>query len=154
MWRRAWGRWGCGEVKQDKLLSSFEQARNELDSLAVQICYFTLAICWFSIVYIMLVYATLIKTLMGDSADQKVLQAWVVALLMDNLGMQVIKSVTIKLWLKQLIAKVQSMGKGEGQLVSSFEDFINNELGTLYTANNRVDEDAADIEYDLAGVDL
>ncbi|KAK3266870.1 hypothetical protein CYMTET_24540 [Cymbomonas tetramitiformis] len=139
---------------KDKLLSSFEQARNELDSLAVQICYFTLAICWFSIVYIMLVYATLIKTLMGDSADQKVLQAWVVALLMDNLGMQVIKSVTIKLWLKQLIAKVQSMGKGEGQLVSSFEDFINNELGTLYTANNRVDEDAADIEYDLAGVDL
>ncbi|KAK3271912.1 hypothetical protein CYMTET_19765 [Cymbomonas tetramitiformis] len=135
--------------EQDKLLSQFDQARQEMDSLAQQFCYVLLVMCWGMITYVLLIYSMLIKELMGDAADKKVLQAWVITLLVDNLGMQVIKSVTIKLWLNALINKIHSMGKGEKALVRWFETSISHDLRTQYTSHQGF-SDADDIMYDMA----
>ncbi|KAK3239525.1 hypothetical protein CYMTET_50555 [Cymbomonas tetramitiformis] len=140
-------------LREGRAQTIFEQARNEIDSVSVQICYALLMVLWVGITYILLVYGMLIRKLMGSSTEKKVLEAWVITLVFDNLVMQVVKSLTIKVWIQWLIKKFKAARAGEEFLMHWFEGYINSKLPAAYRT---VQSDAAstEMEYDAAGIDF
>ncbi|KAK3274711.1 hypothetical protein CYMTET_17117, partial [Cymbomonas tetramitiformis] len=131
----------------------FEQARNEIDSASVQMCYALLMVLWVGITYILLVYGMLIRKLMGSSTEKKVLEAWAITLVFDNLVLQMLKSLTIKLWIKWLIQKIKTVRAGEESLMLYFEDYINAKLPAGYQMAQSGAGDM-EVEYDAAGMDF
>ncbi|KAK3278492.1 hypothetical protein CYMTET_13573, partial [Cymbomonas tetramitiformis] len=147
------------EKREERLLAErsaeaiFEQARNEIDSVFVQICYALLLVLWVGLTYILLVYGMLIRELMGSSTERKVLEAWVITLVFDNIVMQTVKSLTIKMWIEWLIQRVKAARGGEEFLMLWFENYINQKLPVAY---RMAQSGAGDIEmeYDAAGMDF
>ncbi|KAK3283510.1 hypothetical protein CYMTET_8794, partial [Cymbomonas tetramitiformis] len=60
--------------KLDEDAEVFEQVRHEMDSGFAQLAITLLVTCWMAIIYILLVYSTLIRESMGSSAEKKILQ--------------------------------------------------------------------------------
>eukprot|EP00854_Cymbomonas_tetramitiformis_P003393 gene3393-4271_t len=122
----------------------FDQARVEMDSFWAQLCYTVLVAFWAIVTWTLLVYGTSIRNLMGSSGEKAILQAWGFTLLVDILGMQVLKSFTIKIWIKVLIRKIKSMGKGEEHLALWYEGYMNSKLPLSYSSGICKDEDEFD----------
>ncbi|KAK3286035.1 hypothetical protein CYMTET_6381 [Cymbomonas tetramitiformis] len=132
----------------------FQQAQHEFDNGWVQLSFVLLFMGWVVIVIVLLVYANLIRDLMGRRAENRVLEAWIIALLIDNLGMQVLKSLTIKVWLKAMIRKLKPVGNQEVKMAAWFEEYINANLPSAYTSSLVEEEEDREIEYDVAGITI
>ncbi|KAK3233534.1 hypothetical protein CYMTET_56176 [Cymbomonas tetramitiformis] len=113
---------------------TFEQVRFELDGLAVQVSYLLLMVVWGMITYTLLVYGVAIRSLMGSHGEKSILKAWIITLLFDNLGLQVIKSLTIKVWIKMLRKHIMLIGNGEERLAMWYEDYVSKTLPASYTS--------------------
>ncbi|KAK3284725.1 hypothetical protein CYMTET_7641 [Cymbomonas tetramitiformis] len=126
----------------------FEQVRHEMDSGFTQFAVTLLISCWMMIIYILIVYATLIRELMGSSAEHKILQTWIMTLLLDNLGLQLVKSMTIKIWVQHLMQRFQESQLSEAKLGQWYEGYLTRTLPTTYTY---LDDG---VEYDNTGMGL
>lgn len=127
----------------------FEQVRHEMDSGFTQFAVTLLVSCWMVIIYILVVYATLVRELMGSSAEQKILQTWIMTLLLDNLGLQLVKSMTIKIWVQRLLQRFQESQLSEANLGLWYEGYLTRTLPTTYTYL-----DDGGVDYDNAGMGL
>ncbi|KAK3279213.1 hypothetical protein CYMTET_12892 [Cymbomonas tetramitiformis] len=134
--------------KLDDDAQIFEQVRHEMDSGFTQFAVTLLISCWMVIIYILIVYATLIRELMGSSAEHKILQTWIMTLLLDNLGLQLVKSMTIKIWVQQLMQRFQESQLSEANLGQWYEGYLTRTLPTTYTY---LDDG---VEYDNTGMGL
>eukprot|EP00854_Cymbomonas_tetramitiformis_P000392 gene392-745_t len=128
--------------------------RHEMDSILVAFSVYLIMLCWAVIIYILIVYATLVRDLMGAATERTILKAWVVTLLFDNLFLQVLKSMTIKIWIKSLMEDVFEGSRAtEASLGMWYEGYMKSELPTMYTlVDDRVGDD--EIEYDVAGIGM
>ncbi|KAK3276977.1 hypothetical protein CYMTET_14990 [Cymbomonas tetramitiformis] len=137
------------KAAEDAALATFSRARSELDSTYIQFCYFLLAVFWAASVWIMIAYAVLIRLMLGSDAETKVLVQWITALLLDNLGVQVVQAVTIKIWVQKLLERMQNYAKDEAGVIGWYERYIAQHLNLKFMPGM---EDYAEAEYDAAGL--
>ncbi|KAK3282953.1 hypothetical protein CYMTET_9333 [Cymbomonas tetramitiformis] len=116
------------EVQADMMYSPPE----EIDSVAQQVCYMLLFLFWGIIIFVLLVYSTAIRELMGKNAEEHIIKVWILSLLLDNAAMQILKNGLLKLWL-QMFAK-RSKGSEEEQLMRWFEKYTARKLPAMYTS--------------------
>ncbi|KAK3280722.1 hypothetical protein CYMTET_11452, partial [Cymbomonas tetramitiformis] len=151
------------QMEEDSLASQgmghdiFDQVWQEMDSLAVQMAYALLLLAWATIAFVLLVYVTQLRLLMGAEAEQRVLKAWVLTLIMDNLVLNVLVSTTVKLFVQELLKAFKSqIRNAEEELMLWFEGYLNVRLAPAYqlVATNSDDNTAQEAEYDAAGQDF
>ncbi|KAK3259927.1 hypothetical protein CYMTET_31095 [Cymbomonas tetramitiformis] len=134
---------------QERAASTFERARSEMDNPYIQLCYFLIGLMWAMSVWVMIAYAVLIRMMLGSDAENAVLTQWITTVIIDNLGVQVVKAITIKLWIKALFAYLQDYAKDEAGVVGWYERYIAKNLNMKYTTAL---DDAVESEYDTLGV--
>ncbi|KAK3274674.1 hypothetical protein CYMTET_17150, partial [Cymbomonas tetramitiformis] len=140
-------------LNEDRLLRQgrgenvLQQVRHEMDSLVTQLAYLLLLAAWAAVIFVLLVYGSLIRDSMGSSTETDVIQAWLLALLADVLVLQVLKSMTIKRWFRAVMLWIQPQGSEEERLALWFEEYMNAKLPSAYTSRLSDDEqDDADFE--------
>ncbi|KAK3271041.1 hypothetical protein CYMTET_20590, partial [Cymbomonas tetramitiformis] len=138
------------EAKKAGILT---RARHELDHPYLQCCYILLVLFWAMSIWIMLTFTVEIRNTQGNKAENQVLVGWVIAMLVDNLGLQVIKSVTIKIWIHLLFVWLkENRGGHESAMIAWYEKYIAIHLNMKYM-DNSFDDDAMG-EYDTLGMDF
>ncbi|KAK3284360.1 hypothetical protein CYMTET_7991 [Cymbomonas tetramitiformis] len=121
------------QKERDEALATFQVARHEMDSFAVQCSYLLLALLWVIVLWFQLTYAMLIREMLGSDAEKIVLRNWGFTVLADNLGVHVLKSVIIKLVVQAVTTQTRKYSKGEAGLVGWYEDYAAKYLGLTYT---------------------
>eukprot|EP00854_Cymbomonas_tetramitiformis_P000726 gene726-1191_t len=84
-------------IRRQEMLSgvaSVFRIRNELDSLLVRVCYIVIGVWWITLVWLLITYSTLIRNMLGKSAESQILRDWLIALMLDTFGMHIIKTFT------------------------------------------------------------
>eukprot|EP00854_Cymbomonas_tetramitiformis_P008311 gene8311-9873_t len=131
-------------------------ARAELDSLFVQVCYVLLTLTWALVIWFQLVYAIQLRSLEGPAAEQLVIKGWVLALILDNLGVAVFKSILMKSAIRHGMLFLQGRAKGELGITGWYENYVTRYLTTQYSANGEEMDDGVsatnDVLYGVPGL--
>ncbi|KAK3278235.1 hypothetical protein CYMTET_13813 [Cymbomonas tetramitiformis] len=116
----------------------------EMDSLSEQCCYFLLFLVWGATVYVLLVYGTAIRDLMGEKSENRVIEVWIYTLMLDNAAIQILKNVLIKL-LRYL--KVRDKDTEEEKLMKWYEQYTQRKLPARYKigGGNKSGEEKEDV---------
>ncbi|KAK3241784.1 hypothetical protein CYMTET_48486 [Cymbomonas tetramitiformis] len=113
-------------VKGDAI---FEQEHTEMFVLPLLL----LMVCWAIVTWALLDYGASICDLMGSRAENVILQVWSITLLVDKLGVHVLKSLII-VWAKMLIKKIKPGSDDEEELLFWYEEYVDKRLPTSYTS--------------------
>ncbi|KAK3258247.1 hypothetical protein CYMTET_32700 [Cymbomonas tetramitiformis] len=90
---------------------------------------------------------------MGQRNEKEMVVAWCVTLVFDNLVLQVVKSLTIKLWILSFVQFLKGrVVTDHEELDLWFEEYMKTKLPTMYTSNWQGDDNERGIEYDVAGM--
>eukprot|EP00854_Cymbomonas_tetramitiformis_P007612 gene7612-9064_t len=134
-------------LRQGQGANVLQQVRHEMDSLVTQLAYLLLLAAWAAVIFVLLVYGSLIRDSMGSHTETDVIQAWLLALLADVLVLQVLKSMTIKTGFRAVMLWIQPQGSEEERLALWFEEYMNAKLPSAYTSRMSDDEqEDADFE--------
>ncbi|KAK3289078.1 hypothetical protein CYMTET_3484 [Cymbomonas tetramitiformis] len=77
--------------------ATFTAARNELDSVSVQLAYLMILVMWVFTVWFQLTFATLIRNMLGDEAETEIILRWLLTLAADSLVITIVQAVLLHL---------------------------------------------------------
>lgn len=133
-------------------LSTFQVVRTSFDSLIAQVSYVSFLGFWCFLLTYLLTYAVAIRDMLGEDAETLVLTNWVVSIIIDQFGIHVVKTFTIKCLVKRIMAKLQERAKGEVGLVQWYESYITMHLQPFYTLDDDMEDNGAVYDTGMDGV--
>lgn len=121
--------------RQENLLGAATviRIRHELDSLLVRVCYIAIAMWWMILLWLLLTYTTLIRNLLGKSAESQILQDWLIALVVDTFGMHIVKTFVVKLLAGYFVRQMRRSGKSAEADMLFYEEYVYKKLGLHYS---------------------
>ncbi|KAK3239549.1 hypothetical protein CYMTET_50532, partial [Cymbomonas tetramitiformis] len=114
-------------------VASIFRIRQELDSLLVRVCYIAIAMWWMILMWLLLTYTTLIRNMLGKSAESHILQDWLIALAVDTFGMHIVKTFVVKLLAGYFVRLMHRSGKSAEADMLFYEEYVYKKLGIQYS---------------------
>ncbi|KAK3272025.1 hypothetical protein CYMTET_19652, partial [Cymbomonas tetramitiformis] len=127
-------------IRRQEMLSgvaSVFRIRNELDSLLVRVCYIVIGVWWITLVWLLITYSTLIRNMLGKSAESQILRDWLIALMLDTFGMHIIKTFTVKILAALFVRKMLRARKSAEADMLFYEEYVYKKLGLHYSLLER-----------------
>eukprot|EP00854_Cymbomonas_tetramitiformis_P008805 gene8805-10437_t len=123
--------------------ATFVVARHEMDSLLVQLSYLLMLLLWSIILWFQLSYAIQIRAMLGKDAENAVIKDWGLTLLVDNLGIHVLKSIIVKYGIKAVMKQRRRYRKDEASVIGWYEQFITKYLKVSFSMSTSAEDENA-----------
>eukprot|EP00854_Cymbomonas_tetramitiformis_P003344 gene3344-4203_t len=114
-------------------VSSTFHNRHEMDSLLVKACYTVVVLWWMVVMWLLLTYTTIIRMRMGAAAEVRILQEWMLAVAVDNLGVHALKTFAVKFLASHITAILYKRGKSVKADMYFYEEYVYKKLGIHYS---------------------
>ncbi|KAK3240656.1 hypothetical protein CYMTET_49520 [Cymbomonas tetramitiformis] len=112
--------------------ATFTVASSELNSFPVQLAYVSLALMWALTVWFLLTFAMLIRSMLGDGAENTIVFLWLSSVAVDVLGIHLARGVALHL-AKEKYRERKLMLQSKSIIVMEwYEDYISKYLNTAY----------------------
>ncbi|KAK3261845.1 hypothetical protein CYMTET_29268 [Cymbomonas tetramitiformis] len=123
-------------VERLVLAATVTVARAELDSLFVQTCYILMTLTWALVIWFQLVYAVQLRSLEGPASEHRVINGWLLAVILENCGLAVFKTMILNYSIYKAIIYFEASAKGELGVTGWYERFTTRHLSTKYSLHN------------------
>eukprot|EP00854_Cymbomonas_tetramitiformis_P000771 gene771-1245_t len=110
-------------VERLVLAATVTVARAELDSLFVQTCYILMTLTWALVIWFQLVYAVQLRSLEGPASEHRVINGWLLAVILENCGLAVFKTMILNYSIYKAIIYFEASAKGELGVTGWYERF-------------------------------